>query len=121
MSLIGTVWNKVLSKYINVYLAEGGPGFRRLPEAIDQAAKDAALARLKAAFEAGKLFNDTDMGKMEQVTITNMIHPSPGDPNNHDSVQGETATGGWVKGGHVTKDGSKQTVRSSLLLCVTTS
>lgn len=50
MFLLGTVWNKVLSKSINVYLAESGSGSRRLPEAIDQAAKDAVLARLKVAF-----------------------------------------------------------------------
>lgn len=76
MSLIGTVWNKVLSKSIKVYLASGGPGFMRLPEAIDQTAKDNALARLKAAFEAGKLFNDTDMGEMEKITIMYVAGPS---------------------------------------------
>jgi hypothetical protein len=58
ISLLGTVYYKVLGRSINVYLAEGGTGFKRLPGVLDQTAKDAALARVKAAFEAGKLFND---------------------------------------------------------------
>jgi hypothetical protein len=39
-----------------------------------------------------------------------MSHQSKGDPNAHYSVQGETAAGSKVKGGHVTEDASKQTV-----------
>lgn len=78
MSLLGTVWNKVLGKFINVYLAEGGSGFMRLSNAVDQTTKDLALTRLKAVFEAGKLFNDIDMVKMEKITITYVVGSSLG-------------------------------------------
>lgn len=54
----------MLGKSINVYLTEGGPGFMRLSNAIEQATKDVALAKLKVVFEAGKLFNDIDMVKL---------------------------------------------------------
>lgn len=43
-----------------------------------------------------------------------MSHRSDGDPNPHYSVQGETAAGSKVKGGHVSEDASKQTVRFQL-------
>lgn len=47
-----------------------------------------------------------------------MSHQSTGDTNAHYSVQGETAAGGKVRGGHVTEDASQQTV--SFLLHVLT-
>ena len=46
-----------------------------------------------------------------------MSHQSKGDPNAHYSVQGETAAGSKVKGGHVTEDASKQTVSFLSMLC----
>ncbi|KAJ6041574.1 uncharacterized protein N7446_010543 [Penicillium canescens] len=109
MSLIGHVFNKVLNKSIPVYIALSGNSYIRMPSVIDQAAKDAALAKVKEPFESGKLFKDDDMKQMEQLTITNMTHCSPSDPNDHYSVQGETSAGGKVKGNHAQVDASKQT------------
>ena len=39
-----------------------------------------------------------------------MSHQNMGDPNAHYSVQGETAAGSRVKGGHAAEEASKQTV-----------
>ncbi|KAF2260206.1 hypothetical protein CC78DRAFT_547690 [Lojkania enalia] len=96
MSLIGQVFNKALSKSISVYIAESGDGFKRLTGAIGQDVKEAAFAKVKES---------------------NMSHQSKGDPNAHYSVQGETAAGSKVKGGHVTEDASKQTVSFLSILC----
>ncbi|KAF2786081.1 hypothetical protein K505DRAFT_368534 [Melanomma pulvis-pyrius CBS 109.77] len=112
MSLIGQVFNKALSKSISVYITESGDGFKRLTGAIGQDVKEAALAKVKERFENGTLFKDDDMQQMERVTITNMSHQSKSDPNAHYSVQGETAAGSKVKGGHVPEDPSKQTQAS---------
>lgn len=70
MALIGHVFNRVLNKYIPVYIAESGNGFIRLTAYIDQKVKDAAFATVKAPFENGKLFKDDDMKQMEQLSIT---------------------------------------------------
>ncbi|CAG8019527.1 unnamed protein product [Penicillium nalgiovense] len=110
MALIGHVFNRVLNKYIPVYIAESGNGFIRLTAYIDQKVKDAAFATVKAPFENGKLFKDDDMKQMEQLSITNMSHSSLGDTNAHYSVQGETGAGSKVKGNHAQEDQSKQTV-----------
>ncbi|MCJ1223415.1 hypothetical protein MMC12_000056 [Toensbergia leucococca] len=83
MSLLGSVFNKALGRSINVYLAKEGSGYIRLTDVIDDAVKRAALNKTMAAFESGKLFNENDMKNMEQLTITNMGHPSDNDPNNH--------------------------------------
>ncbi|KAF4770775.1 hypothetical protein HAV15_012832 [Penicillium sp. str.  len=109
MSLIGQVFNKILNKSIPVYIANSGNGYIRYPALIDQAVKEAALAKVKAPFESGKLFKDDDMRQMEQLTITNMSHSSLGDSNAHYSVQGETSAGSKVKGNHAQEDESKQT------------
>ncbi|KAF2672886.1 hypothetical protein BT63DRAFT_450912 [Microthyrium microscopicum] len=103
MSLISQVFNKALSKSISVYITESGDSFKRLTSAIGQDVKEAALAKVKERFKNGTLFKDDDMQQMER---------SKGDPNAHYSVQGETAAGSKVKGGHVTKDASKQTQAS---------
>lgn len=70
MSLIGQVFNKIFNKSIPVYIANSGNGYIRYPALIDQAVKEAALAKVKAPFESGKLFKDDDMRQMEQLTIT---------------------------------------------------
>ncbi|RAK84362.1 hypothetical protein BO79DRAFT_158484 [Aspergillus costaricaensis CBS 115574] len=113
MSLIGHVFNRSLQRNIPVYLSETDPGFTRLTTVIDQNVKFAALALLKERFESGSLFNESDMRLMERVTITNLFHGSPGDPNEHLSVQGEYNNGNMVKGGHASVDASKQTIRVS--------
>ena len=110
MPLIGQVFNKALKKNISVYLSESGDGYKRLSGVIGAGVKSAALSKVKDRFENGSLFNEEDMKLMEQVTITNMSHQSEDDQNAHYSVQGETATGSKVKGGHVPEDASKQTV-----------
>ncbi|KAI9756596.1 MAG: hypothetical protein M4579_003774 [Chaenotheca gracillima] len=111
MSLIGQVFNKALSKSISVYITESGDGFKRLTGAIGQDVKEAALVKVKESFENGfengTLFKDDDMQQMER---------SKSDPNAHYSVQGETAAGSKVKGGHVPEDASKQTVNSLSML-----
>lgn len=110
MSLIGQVFNKALQKNISVYIAESGEGYRRLTGSIGSGVQILALSKVKERFENGSLFKEEDMKLMERVTITNMSHKSPGDQNAHYSVQGETATGSKVKGGHVPEDASMQTV-----------
>lgn len=70
MSLIGQVFNKALSKNISVYFSESGDGFKRIPGAIDQALKAAALQKVKRSFESGALFKDDDMKLMERVVVT---------------------------------------------------
>ncbi|PGH05476.1 hypothetical protein AJ79_06783 [Helicocarpus griseus UAMH5409] len=82
-TFLGYVFNKTLSKSIPVYIAESGPGFKRLTGPIDT-----------------------------QITIFNMSHGSDGDPNAHYSVKGEDAGGSKVKGGHVQKDEFKHTMSS---------
>jgi len=49
-----------------------------------------------------------------------MAHQSPGDPNMHYSVQGESSDDVKVKGGHIPLDSSKQTVIISPLSPVET-
>ncbi|PYH46600.1 uncharacterized protein BP01DRAFT_18024 [Aspergillus saccharolyticus JOP 1030-1] len=110
MSLfIGNVFNKALQKAIPVYIAESGEGYKRLTGVIAESVKNAALAKIKAPFEEGRLFKFEDMKEMHQLTITNMCHPSDSDPQDHYSIQGEGTTGEKVKGGHVPDDASKQT------------
>ncbi|KAK0635307.1 hypothetical protein B0T17DRAFT_612196 [Bombardia bombarda] len=79
-------------KNIAVLIAESGDGYRRLTDAISESVKIAALAKVKERFEGGSLFKESE-----------------GDQNAHYSVQGETATGRKVKGGHIPEDTSKQT------------
>ncbi|KAF2452534.1 hypothetical protein BDY21DRAFT_260342, partial [Lineolata rhizophorae] len=102
-------FNSAASKTIDVVISESGPGFKRLTGAISQDIKDAALAKAKERFESGNLFKSDDMKQMDKLVITDMSHTSSGDPNAHHSVQGETATGVKVKGGHAAEDSSKQT------------
>ncbi|KAH7388829.1 hypothetical protein BKA66DRAFT_569143 [Pyrenochaeta sp. MPI-SDFR-AT-0127] len=100
MSLIDQVFNKALSKNISVYLSEPGDEFKRIPR----------------SFESGALFKNDDMKLMERVVVTNMSHQSPGDPNAHYSVQGETGNGTKVKGKHVAENPSNQTASRLLNL-----
>jgi hypothetical protein len=81
MSLLGTVFNKAAGKYINVYLATSGSFGFRPTDAIGSAVKDAALAKLRAAFEDGKLFNDEDMKRMDRINITYVPSDVSGRPN----------------------------------------
>jgi hypothetical protein len=68
-ALLGHVFNRQLAKLIPVYLAETGPGYRRLVDAIDPKLKALALAKVKNAFESGDLFTDEAMKQMERLTI----------------------------------------------------
>jgi hypothetical protein len=68
-SLLGHVFNRQLAKLIPVHLAETGPGYRRLVDAIDPKQKAVALAKVKAAFEGGNLFSDEAMKQVERLTI----------------------------------------------------
>lgn len=134
-------FNPATGKSISTKLVTSAPDFWRPTDAISQPAKDLALAKTKAAFEAGKLFSDADMQIIECLDIrlvchfvhsdspspfvygmtgtliqsSNMSHVSPGDPNPHYSVQGKNAEDIQVKHGHVTSDESKQTVSQASL------
>lgn len=70
MSSLGQVWNRALGRYINVELSTSGPGWARLSGAISQKYKDAALAKVKAAFEDEKLFKEADMKQMDKLVVT---------------------------------------------------
>ncbi|RMZ82655.1 hypothetical protein DV738_g1631, partial [Chaetothyriales sp. CBS 135597] len=94
---------------IPLIISESGDGYKRLLEAIGDRAKAMAAGKVKAAFEGGKLFDDDDMAKMDQLVVTNMSHQSDTDQNAHYSVHGENASGKKVKGGHVMEDESRQT------------
>lgn len=69
MSSIGNVLNKATGKTIPVYLNTSGQGFIRPTGAISQSAKNLALAKVKAAFEDGKLFTDASMKTIERLDI----------------------------------------------------
>lgn len=66
---IGYVFNGALNKNIPVNLCTIGPSFWRPTGAISQVAKNLALAKVKAAFEGGDLFTDTDMRTTESLVI----------------------------------------------------
>lgn len=70
MSLISQVFNKALSKNISIYLSKSGDGFKRIPGAIDQAVKAAALQKVKLSFKSSALFKDDDMKLIERVIVT---------------------------------------------------
>lgn len=110
MAFIGYAFNGYLNKNMAVYLSETGDGYKRLTGAIGDSVKSAAFAKVEERIGNGSLSGEEDMKMMERLVITNMSHQSPGDWDAHYSVQGETATGIKVKGGHVSEDESKQTV-----------
>lgn len=72
MSLLGTVWNKALHRFINVYLGSSGLNYVRYVAAIDEAVKAEALERTRVAFEGGKLFKEDDMKAIDRLTITHV-------------------------------------------------
>ncbi|KAJ6118791.1 hypothetical protein N7471_013411 [Penicillium samsonianum] len=108
--LIGYVFNKALNKNIPVYLPTIWNNIMRVPEVVDQAVKTAALATVKAPLKNGTLFKFEDMQKMDELLITNTLHQSQTDPNNHCSVQGQTTGGVRIKANHAQEDQSKQYV-----------
>lgn len=72
-SLVGTVYNAVVGKNVNVYIKPHGSGYYRPPGAMDAitaSARGELLTRLAESFPDKKLFSERLMTNIESLEIT---------------------------------------------------
>ncbi|KAL9123798.1 MAG: hypothetical protein Q9217_006809 [Psora testacea] len=99
----------ISGRSVNITLATGGPGYKRLTESIQESIKETASDMVGDRVANGKVFKSEVLDKVKEIRIGNMKHQSLGDSSIHYSVEAWDDSS-KLSDGHVPQDESKQTV-----------
>ncbi|EFE44469.1 hypothetical protein TRV_00738 [Trichophyton verrucosum HKI 0517] len=105
--VIGRAYNYVTKKFMNIVLASRGPGWVRAVDIVPDTLKAEMANRVKQESESGKLFGPQQLGVIDEIEIQEVFHPSPEDPVEHITVNGN-GNGEHVTRKHIARDPAKQ-------------